>query len=802
MSTAGRIAAGLAAALLLAGGPAAAAGGPDDGPLLYQVPPDPIPALLAAPAQPMVMVSPSRDRLALLERPAAPPIAELAAPVLGLAGHMVDPLNNGPGGISAYDGVVFIDLASGAERRAALPADARIIAPLWSPDGQSLAFLMLRPEEVELWTASAATGAARRVTGRINAAFPQAYAWLPDGGGFLVRLVPGERGAPPQPNRVPVGPIVQQSEPGRTAALTTLQNLLAGPADEALFDYYFASTLARVGLDGVTSGPLAPPGLILDSQPSPDGRYLLETRLQRPYSYSVGAGSFPTVVVVRDMGGEIVRRVVDRPLQELASSAVPTGPRSIQWREDAPATLVWAEARDSGDLGADVAVHDQLLMLAAPFTGDPLRLIDLEGRFSRVFWGREDLALVASAVDRRQQRTVVDPSRPGHGRKLGSGAVGEPVMRTDSRGRGRLHLTPDGEALLVRGGGGVQRVDLETGERTPYRVPAGDGTVLVALLDDAGERLLVRRRDQNAPPNLFVTDGSGETARAVTAFVDPAPQFAGVQQRVLTYSRSDGVPLSATLFLPAGHRVGIDDPLPLLATGYPVLAADRAAVRAGGREAEGFTRPDGFGDIELYLLTQGYAVMRMAMPVVADGDPETLQGHAPQVVANAAAALDAAAATGAVDRDRAAVLGWSFGAAMAADLLAHSDLFRAGVALSGAYNRTLTPFGFQTERRTFWEAPEHYMAISPFAFADRINEPILLMHGAADANSGAQPMQSERFFAALKGHGATARYVLLPHEGHSYRARESLEHALWEITTWLNRYLRDSRAVGGGERPE
>lgn len=791
MSRVGRIAGGVVAALLLAASPAAAAE-PEDRPLLYQIPPDPIPALLAAPAEPMVMVSPARDRLALLERPAAPPIAELATPVLGLAGHTIDPLNNGPGGISAYDGVAFIDLDSGAERHAALPANARIIAPLWSPDGQSLAFLMLQTDEVELWTASAATGAARRVTGRVNAAFPQSYSWLPDGDGFLVRLVPEGRGPPPEPDRVPVGPIVQESEPGRTAPLTTLQNLLASPADEALFEYYFTSSVTRVEPDGVTPGPLGPGGLIIDSQPSPDGRYVLETRLQRPFSYSVAAGSFPSVVVVRDRRGEIVRRIADRPLQELASSAVPTGPRSIRWREDAPATLVWAEARDGGDLSADVAVHDRLLMLSAPFTDEPTRLLDLAGRFGGVFWGRDDLALVAStSADRRPRRTLVDPSRPGEGRELRIGAVGQPLMRTDRRGRERLHLTPDGRALLVRGGGGVLSVNLETGERTPYRIPEGDGTVLVALLDEAGDRLLVRRQDGDAPPNYYVAFGPDQQARAVTAFVDPAPQFAGVQQRVLTYSRSDGVPLSATLFLPAGHRVGVDDPLPLLLTGYPLLAADRAAVRAGGREPAGFTRPNGFGDIELYLLTQGYAVMRVAMPVVADGGTDTLQGHAPQVVANAAAALNAAAATGAVDRDRAAVIGWSFGAAMAADLLAHSDLFRTGIALSGAYNRTLTPFGFQTERRTFWEAPEHYMAISPFAFANRINEPILLIHGAADSNSGAQPMQSERFFAALKGQGATARYVLLPHEGHSYRARESLEHTLWEITTWLNRHVGD-----------
>src|SRR5690606_32817190 len=256
----------------------------------------------------------------------------------------------------------------------------------------------------------------------------------------------------------------------------------------------------------------------------------------------------------------------------------------------------------------------------------------------------------------------------------------------------------------------------------------------------AGQRLLVRRQTGEAPPNLFVVDASSDAARAVTAFPDPAPWFSGVQQRVLTYSRADGVPLSATLFLPPDHGEGVDRPLPVLLTGSPVRAGSRGAVRPS-RRAAGFVRPEGFGDIELYLLTQGYAVLNVDMPVVAEAGEGTLKGHVPQIVANAAAALDAAAATGLVDRDRAAVLGWSFGAAMAATLLAHSDLFDAGVAISGAFHRTLTPFGFQTERRSFWEAPDEYMAISPFAYADRIDEPLPLLHGGADSNSGTLPMQ-------------------------------------------------------------
>lgn len=790
MSAAFRIAAAASAVVVMLG-PATAlwAAGPGDSPFRYQIPPDPIPALLAAEAPPVVMVSPRRDSVALLRRVSAPPIAELARPALGLAGLSVDPLNNGPARASGSGGLSFIGLASGDERRVDLPPDARIIAPVWSPDGRRLAFLMLRADEVELWMAEATDGSARRVIGGVNAAFHGAYAWLPDSDGFLVRRVVENRGPPPRPQAAPAGPVVQESEPGRAAPLSTVQNLLSSPADEALFEYYLTAELARVDLDGAEPETIGPPGLILEALPSPDGRYLLETRLDRPFSYSVGATAFPTTVVVRDQQGDVVRRIVDRPLQELAASDVTSGPRSVQWREDAPATLVWLEQK------ARQGFNDRLLALPAPFAGEPVELLDASGRISRVYWGRDNLALVAStAADRSPQRTLIDPSRPGEARELPSGAVVEPLLRTDAAGRERLHLTPDGRGLLIQAGDGLFRVDLQTGERAPlWRARDHGGGSFVALLDDADDRLLVRRQTGETPPNLFVVNASSGVARAVTDFADPAPWFSGVRQRVLTYDRSDGVPLSAVLYLPPDHREGVDAPLPVLLTGYPVTARTRAAVRPS-RRADGFVRPDGFGDIELYLLTQGYAVMVVDMPVVAGAGEETLEGHVPQVVANAAAALDAAGATGLVDRDRAAVIGWSFGASMAANLLAHSDLFRAGVALSGAYNRTLTPFGFQTERRSFWEAPEEYMAISPFAFADRVDEPILLMHGGADSNSGTLPMQSERFYAALKGHGATARYVLLPHEGHEYRARESLQHALWEITEWLNRHVRDRSA--------
>jgi dipeptidyl aminopeptidase/acylaminoacyl peptidase len=163
-----------------------------------------------------------------------------------------------------------------------------------------------------------------------------------------------------------------------------------------------------------------------------------------------------------------------------------------------------------------------------------------------------------------------------------------------------------------------------------------------------------------------------------------------------------------------------------------------------------------------------------------------------QLVSSAQAAVDKAVDMGIADRDRVGVGGHSYGAFMTANLLAHSDIFRAGVARSGAYNRTLTPFGFQNERRTFWEVPQVYSSMSPFFYADKINEPILLIHGEMDDNSGTFPIQSERLFMALKGHGATVRYVTLPYEAHGYAARESIFDTVAETVNWLDKWVKNA----------
>src|SRR5687767_9487120 len=275
---------------------------------------------------------------------------------------------------------------------------------------------------------------------------------------------------------------------------------------------------------------------------------------------------------------------------------------------------------------------------------------------------------------------------------------------------------------------------------------------------------------------------------ALTEFKDPAPQFAGVTRELIKYKRADGVDLSATLYLPAGYDRS-RGPLPFLFWAYPQEFKTAAAAAQVRGSPHRFVRPQGAS--HLFLLTQGYGVLDdPAMPIVGEGTAEPNDTYIEQLVAGAKAAVDEVVRRGVADRERIAIGGHSYGAFMTANLLAHTDLFRTGIARSGAYNRTLTPFGFQAEERTYWEATDIYTKMSPFTYATRINEPILLIHGGADDNSGTFPVQTERFFAALKGAGATARYVVLPNEAHSYRARESTLHTLWEMSDWMDRYVK------------
>lgn len=777
----------------------------------YQQPPAPIAQILDAKPNPGVSISPDRKTLLLTDRANLPAIAELAEPMLRLAGYRINPKNNGPANsrVSWLTGLSFQAVDGGAARPVTgLPANARLTNVSWAPNGQTVAFLVNAPNGLELWTAEVAQARARKLNGPVvNAAAGSGFSWLSDSSGLLVLAVPAGRGVVPNVDHPPEGPIITETG-GRAAPVRTYQDLLSNVGDEALFDYYFTSQPTVVSLNG-RARSVGQPGVILGVSTSPDGRYILQTRVKKPYSYVVPASLFPSDVIVTDMNGREVHRVADLPLRDNVPTpfdAVAPGPRAVQWRADADATLVWAEAQDGGDPRNAAEVRDRVFMLRAPFNDRVQTLADLKERYAGTTWGRDDAAIVNSRWfnTRHETRTLVDPSNPGAGRVLVDrnyqdryNDPGSVVTEPNARGRSVMRFNADGSKVFVEGNGATREgaypfldlLDLENGEtERVWRAAQGEYETVVGVLDEAGRKLVTYRESRVDPANLRIRDLDGGVTQ-LTNFPDPAPQLAEATRQLITYTRDDGVELSGTLYLPAGYDKDRDGPLPLLMWAYPAEFTDAAVAGQVVDTDNRFVRPS--GSSHLFLLTQGYAILdNPTMPIIGRDGAEPNDTYIEQLSASAKAAVDAVVALGVADRERIAVGGHSYGAFMTANLLAHTDLFKTGIARSGAYNRTLTPFGFQAEQRSYWEATETYTEMSPFTYANRVNEPILLIHGEADDNSGTFPVQTERFYAALKGNGATARYVVLPLEAHGYRARESVGHALYEMSSWLDRWLK------------
>ncbi len=781
----------------------------------YRTPPQVLVDLVDRSPTPLVATSPDREWLLLLQPPSLPSIAELSEPELRLGGLRFKPQNNGPSRRRPFSDLELLRIADRSPRKIrGLPENARINDISFSPDGAYVAFTHTRGDGIELWVAEVATGEARRLSeAALNLNAQVRPVWSADSRSLICTLVGEGRGAAPEASPVLDGPVIQENM-GAKGANRTYQDLLEDAHDEAVFEHYLTAQMARVGVDGKVE-LLGKPGIIWDYDTSPEGNYLLVQKLHRPFSYLVPSWRFPVRVEVWDSAGELVREIADLPLHEnvpIAFGSVPTGPRNFTWRHDAAATLVWVEALDAGDAGREAEYRDQLFSWAAPFAGEPGEWVKLVNRYSGIKWARDDLALVTTRWFKTRNMRV-SRIRPGD---LGEPAEllidrswedrysdpGTPLETRNAWGRSVLATGEGGETLYLIGNGAspegdrpfFDAYDLATREsKRLFRSEAPYYERPIRLLDGKGRYLLTRRETVEEPPNYYVRDlgnGDGELRR-LTEFPHPTPELEGLTKELIRYEREDGVPLTATLYLPPGHT-GEDGPLPMVMWAYPV---EYKSASAAGQVKDSPYRFDRVGWWSpLLWLARGYAVLDdPQMPIVGEGEDEPNDTFRKQLVESAAAAVDEVVRRKAAQSGRIAIGGHSYGAFMTANLLAHSDLFAAGIARSGAYNRTLTPFGFQREERSLWEAPEVYFTMSPFMHAEKVNEPILLIHGAADNNSGTFPMQSERYYSALKGHGATARLVMLPHESHGYRARESVLHMLWETDQWLEEYVRNGK---------
>ncbi|MGA2196502.1 MAG: prolyl oligopeptidase family serine peptidase, partial [Bryobacteraceae bacterium] len=631
--------------------------------------------------------------------------------------------------------------------------------------------------------------------------------WMPDNKNLLVEIVKPNRGAAPR-EPVPTGPHVQESLGGGAPA-PTLEDMLAGPHDEDLFVYYATSQLATVDLDSGKLTPLGKAGIIASARVSPNGKNLLVTTIHKPFSYLHAAGSFPREIEVWDLTGKVLRKVASVPLEDkVPMNGVMTGPRNVMWRPSEPATLVWVEALDGGDLRNNAPFRDHILELKTPFTGEPREVFKTEQRFSGIQMGAKGGFALVSDSERRTRRVrtfQIDMDKPDQAAKLIWSRnnqdryhdPGTPLGKTMPNGESAI--LQDADNIFLTGPGAsptgdhpfLNRFNLAAQKsQTLFQCDDDHYETVVALLDDHAGKFLTRRESPTEPPNYFVRTLNGAPV-AVTRFPDPQPSIRGIHKELVKYKRADGVELSFTLYLPANYQQGVRLPTVIWAYPYEYNDADTASQVSGSTKR--FTEMRGYS--ELFFALEGYAVLaNTAMPIVGS-DPDTVNnGFVDQVVMDAKAAIDKAVEMGVTDRARVGVGGHSYGAFMTDTLLAHCDYFRAGIAESGAPNRTLTPFGFQSERRTLWQAPETYLKMSPFMYADKIKAPILFIHGEADDNSGTFPIQSERMYEAVRGNGGITRLVFLPFEAHGYRGKETIEHVLWEKFTWFDKYVKNANA--------
>lgn len=789
----------------------------------YLTPPAPLQALVDAPRPPTLSISPRRDLLALTQTPALPGIAVVAQPELKLAGLRIHPRVHAQSRFSFGSDLWLMEVASGKEiRLQGLPSPLSIASSSWSPDQRYLAFNQVDASKGsnELWVVDVAARSARRLTALpLNTVSGRGYRWMPDSKQLLVQLQPEEQGAPPTVSTIPTGPSTQQTQAGGgVKTIRTYQDMLRNEDDARQLEYYLSSQSALVDLDGKVAR-LGEPALTTSISASPDGRYLLRERVERPFSYLVPLDNFPRRIEVLDRDGKLIKEVAHLPLVEglpTGNDAVPTGVRDIDWRADAPATLVWAEAQDGGDPARRAEVRDRVLMQAAPFDQAPVTLANLSSRYAGAYWADGKLALIDEFwwKTRQVKEWRVSPDQPTQAASLvyeGSSEdryhnPGKPATMIDERGESRLLIAPDGESIYRLGEGAspegdrpfVDKVNLGNGQRTRlFRSQAPYYEAALVMLDGEGKQALISRESPTEPTNYYVRDlASQGRTRALTHFPHPLPQLKGVKKEQIRYKRKDGVELTATLYLPPHYDPKKDGPRPMLMWAYPAEFKSADAASQVSDSPYRFNRISYWGPQA--FLAMGYTVLdNFSVPIVGEGDKEPNDTYIPQLVASAEAAVDEVVRRGVADRNRIAVGGHSYGAFMTANLLAHTRLFKAGIARSGAYNRTLTPFGFQSEERNYWQAQDVYQAMSPFNYAENIKDALLMIHGEQDNNSGTFPIQSERLYAAIKGLGGTARLVMLPNEAHAYRARESIMQMLAESHAWLERYVRQAKPMEG-----
>jgi len=783
--------------------------------LTYQKPSEEILELVNAPLAPSVLITDNGEHMVLLYRDYYKSIAELSETELRLAGLRINPKTNIGSRTNYYNNIIVKEVGAKEGRQVdGLSENPRLANFNWSPDQSKIAFTNTTKDGVEIMVLDLKSAKATAITEtNVNANMRDIINWFKDGESVLVKMLPDDR--KPLINTaeaVPDGPTISTND-GKKAQNRTYQDLLKNPNDEFNFEQLARSELYKVQMDG-TKTKWKDADMYTSISFSPDGEYVMTVTLDKPFSYLVPYYRFPNTTTIYKKDGSEVKTLLEVPLIEdlpQGFMAERTGMRDISWRNDKPATIMYVEALDGGDPENEVDYRDEVFQLEAPFNGNGKSILKTKNRFSYIQWGNDNLAIAHDRWwnNRNTKTYVFDPSKPEKEAKIIEDRnyqdvysdPGNFVTKRNENGSWVLSLDKNNNTYLIGDGYTeegqfpfVEKFNLESLKKTRLYTSKLEGKLENLIeYDPKKDQLLVRIESANEYPNYYYKSLIKRRGPIqLTNFENPYKSIQNVHKEVITYKRDDGLELSGTLYLPVGYDIKKKEKMPMILWAYPREYKDKNSASQNTSNPNEFTYP--YWGSPIYWVTKGYVVLDgAAFPIIGEGDEQPNDTFRSQLVANAKAAIDAVDELGYIDRERIAVGGHSYGAFMVANLLSHSDLFAAGIARSGAYNRTLTPFGFQSEERNYWEAPEVYYTMSPFMHAEKMKTPLLLIHGEADNNSGTYPMQSERYFNALKGLGATVRLVMLPKESHGYRGKESILHLLWEQDQWLEKYVKQKK---------
>lgn len=779
----------------------------------YQVPPKDVADLLLAKPTPAIRIDSKAEWMLLSERNSYPTVEELGQPESRIAGLRLNPNNFSPSRQIFVNNFRLKNIKNNQEFTVSgLPANLLAGSVTWNPSETRIAFTNTTGKQIDLYVIDIATKKASKLNKQpLNTVLGNAYTWVDDVTILYKAATQAAANAPKKPI-TPKGPTIQQNL-GKTAPSPTYQDLIKSPYDEQLFEF-FATTQLIQNKNGVET-KIGKPALISSFSLSPDKKYMMVRTIRKPFSYLVTANGFPSTITITDLSGKLVKVLAELPSTEGTPSGYDNTQnvaRGYDWRDDEAATVTWAMPLDSGLIKKQVEFHDAVYALSAPFTGEAKELFKTRMRYAGTTWGDASLALVTEMSRSKQMFRVSRFNASSNTLELlyernmtdAYNNPGAPVMTKNAFGRPAIQTTDNGSKILMNNTTGASpkgdlpflaKFDLASKQNEIiWRCQEGVFEAVEDVIDANKLVLLTRRESQKEVPNYYIRNLVLRIAdKAITSFANPYPQLEGVTKEKIQYKRADGVDLTGDLYLPKGYNKDKDGPLPVVIWAYPRefnSAADAAQVR-GSKDR--FTTLS--WGTPIYYVTQGYAILENAeMPIVATGpDKKPNDDFVAQLTLNAEAAINKLVEMGVGDRNRMAVGGHSYGAFMTANLLAHTNLFKAGIARSGTYNRTLTPFGFQNEDRTYWQAPKLYYEMSPFSYADKIKTPILLIHGEADDNTGTYPINSERLFAAIKGNGGTVRFVFLPYEAHGYRGKENVLHTLWEQYQWLEKYVKNAK---------